>query len=445
MRYIDCGRRHEDETLGRWLVRQVPRDAVEVRCQTGFFRSDSLVLLTPLLEQAAAHQRLVRVLIGSNDQSTSRDDVRRLYKLLGLPRPNAEMAVVSFGGGAYFHPKVLHFRLADGTQLAYVGSANVTSSGVSGLHVEAGMLLDSRSGDSVEELGRIAAAVDAWFDERRPGLEIITAIGDLDRLVAEGILSETSVPRVVPSGGGSGGRPWRPGLKPLLVIPTAREPEPPPAPALPSIRGAAPRPDFPAYLLFRPGALGPTTGRDAVTGASLPSGAEGLIIRINRDSARHFFGGAGTSNVSIPVATLAPIRFGIFEGKHRRARAEFPLRIRHISSLGPLTVPVAETNVMSYGFAAGESGHGDIRMLVPAAVKTLADDIRQQGLPVPAAGDLALLEWPRQDSAEFRLTYMQMGSELGGRARELFDEAVAMHEVVGEGAAWLPSGLSPDW
>ncbi len=212
MRYIDSGRRHEDETLGRWLAHEVPRETVEVRWQSGFFRSDSLAVLAPLLEEAAANERLVRVLVGSNEQSTSRDDVRRLYELLGLPRANAQMGVVAFGGGAFFHPKVLHFRLADGSQLAYVGSANVTSSGISGLHVEAGVLLDSRRDDSLEELGRISAAIDAWFEEGRAGLEIISEIEDVDRLVADGVLRATPAPRVAPTGGAPRDRAARPGL-----------------------------------------------------------------------------------------------------------------------------------------------------------------------------------------------------------------------------------------
>jgi hypothetical protein len=51
-----------------------------------------------------------------------------------------------------------------------------------------------------------------------------------------------------------------------------------------------------------------------------------------------------------------------------------------------------ETNVMAYGFAPGESGHGDIRMLVPAAVKELRDEVNRAGLPIPAEGDVALLQ-----------------------------------------------------
>jgi hypothetical protein len=105
----------------------------------------------------------------------------------------------------------------------------------------------------------------------------------------------------------------------------------------------------------------------------------------------------------------------------------------------------ANTNVMAYGFAAGESGHGDVRMLVPAAVKNLRDDILYAGLPVPADGDLALLEWPTHADSVFRISFLERGSPLEQQAHQLFANATSNNELVGEGACWLPSGFSPQW
>ena len=75
------------------------------------------------------------------------------------------------------------------------------------------------------------------------------------------------------------------------------------APARTILLPAVPREGFPPYLLFAPGQGSPTQGAVALSGSSLPTGATGLIIRLNRDSARHFEGRPGTSNFSVPVPT----------------------------------------------------------------------------------------------------------------------------------------------
>ena len=54
----------------------------------------------------------------------------------------------------------------DGSEAAYVGSANLTPPGLS-LHVEAGILLDSNDGDPASILREIATAIDAWFTGSR--------------------------------------------------------------------------------------------------------------------------------------------------------------------------------------------------------------------------------------------------------------------------------------
>ena len=59
----------------------------------------------------------------------------------------------------YYHPKTCHVRRSDGSQSAYVGSANLTGNGAV-LHVEAGIALDSAEGDPEDVLSDIAAVVD---------------------------------------------------------------------------------------------------------------------------------------------------------------------------------------------------------------------------------------------------------------------------------------------
>ena len=456
MRYLDSGQRDPAQALGTWLQNVMLQDVEEVRWQSGFFAADALGIVQPSLESMARNDRTVRALIGSNDQSTVRRDVERLVALLGMPRRRAQLGVVSYRDG-YFHPKTFHVRRSDGSQAAYVGSANITGSGVASLHVEAGVTVDSREGDPAEILNEVASAVDFWFDTNPAGLYSVTTDNDIRRLVADGILAETALPRpVIPRPAEGEGAP-RPAagarLRPLIALPRIRdlvvetEPEAAEARVLRAVvLPVAPRDGFPPYLLFAPGLQTPTSGATALSGASLPRGAAGLIIRLNRDSARHFDGRGGTANFSVPVATLTTLRFGRYVGQYPRPRAEFTLRTRYIGLEHIIPGTATETNIMAYGYIPGEPGHKDVRMVIPASIRGLAEQIRQTGDQVPAEGDVALLEWPTANSAsEFRISFLDRRSGLFGQAQNIFRDAQNAGETVGTGACWLSPDLAPAW
>jgi hypothetical protein len=198
--------------------------------------------------------------------------------------------------------------------------------------------------------------------------------------------------------------------------------------------------------LFAPGQATPTHGIAALSGASLPTNVIGLIVRLNRDSARHFEGRPGTANISVPVASLSTFRFGLFPGRYPRPRAEFPLRIRYVSGQAAISLEPAETNIMAYGFIAGESGHGDVRMLVPGIVKTLAQRVRTARKQLPRDGDVALLEWPTaNDRGEFRLSFLERGSPWFRQAERLFQQSQDSNSTVGDGACWMLENFSAPW
>lgn len=456
MRYLDSGRREPAHALGTWLQAVMSPDVAEVRWQTGFFASDALGIIQPALAGLARNDQTVRALIGSNDQGTIRRDVERLVAMLGMPRHRARLGVISYRDG-FFHPKTFHVRRADGSQAAYVGSANLTGSGVASLHVEAGVTVDSRDGDSVQILNEVAGAVDFWFDASPAGLYAVETADDIERLVLEGVISEAPPLRatvVRPAAEGGAGRPMPANrLRPLLVIPRVRElvaeeaaEEGEVGRLREIVLPVAPREGFPQYLLFAPALVTPTTGVTALSGASLPMGAAGLIIRLNRDSARHFDGRLGTANISVPVATLSTLRFGLFPGAYKRPRAEFHLRIRYIDCDAVVPADPLETNIMAYGFIRGEAGHGDVRMLVPAGIRALAEHLNGAHREVPREGDVALLEWPTTNAAcEFRLSFLSRSCELFRQADALFRRAQEQNETVGAGACWMPLGFSQPW
>ena len=101
---------------------------------------------------------------------------------------------------------------------------------------------------------------------------------------------------------------------------------------------------------------------------------------------------------------------------------------------------------MAYGFIPGETGHGDVRMLVPARVKTLAARVTTAGRPLPREGNVALLEWPTIEGGyAVRLSFLDRDTEFFRRAMALFNEAQNTGTTVGEGACWLPRDFSPAW
>ena len=468
MRYIDSGTRSAEQALGYWLERVLTADITELRWQSAYFFIEGAGLFIPTLERLRRDEKTVRAIVGANLRTTLRNDIVWLVDAIGIPRESGALGVVSFAGGLY-HPKTYHVKRKDGSEAAYVGSANLTYPGVSGRNIEAGLVVDTRDGDSEEVLNSISAAIDFWFTGDREGFYPIVDLAAVAALHAAGILVDALPPRSdVPAeaAGGEvsaeitgdendalGGTPTvgtRASLAPLVTLPRVRARAPRQSTATTpqsASRGAqaVPRAGFPEHFLFAPTATQPTAGREALSGATLPSGAVGLIVRLNRDSARHFQGRSGTANMSIPVSTLSTIRFGIYSGRHVRPRAEFDLHVRYVPRSGNnIIAGVMSTAIMAYGYAADEVGHKDIRLLVPAGVRELNRKIAEAGHTVPDVDDLALLEWPTDGRADFRLTYLEQGSAEERAASSAFAAAQRNGELVGH-ASWLPAGLSPAW
>jgi HKD family nuclease len=458
LKYLDSGSRDPAHTLASWLDDTLNGDVAELRLQTGFFSLDGIGLLIPALEQCKQNDHPTKVLIGSNDASTLKDDVIGLIDAMGIPRDGAQLGIVSFGG-AFFHPKTYHLKRLDGSQAAFVGSANLTASGLA-LHVEAGIALDTRDGDAPHHLSQIAAAIDNWFAEQRAGMTLVTGLHSVDELVECGVLSLARPPRPVAPDrdAAAGGKPARPRLQRLYALPPVRPQAAQPAPqvaaavaALPAVHApivaslpSVPRHSFPPYLLFQPNAIGPTVGASALTGSLLSGGSAGLIIQLNKDSARHFMGRTGTANISIPVATVSTLRFGI-SGKHDRPTGMFDLHLRFLGDNLEIDGGTPKTSVMGYGYTAAETGHGDIRMLVPAAARTLGESIEAAGKNAPTIDDLAFLEWPTLQDPAFRLTFLDTQSAIYQQALNAFNSAAATGQLVGNGACWLAAGMSPSW
>ncbi len=221
MKYHDTGTRDPLEALSTWLQEVLNDEVSEFRVQTGYFSAKALGLILPILERAAQSNLLTYCLLGSNNASTQNIHVTKLFELLDMPRTNAHLGIVSFGTGL-FHPKVYHIRRNDGSQAAYVGSANLTREGLA-LNIEAAISLDTRHGDNESEISRIAAAIDGWFTvPHRPGFTFVDPLKVIEQLTVKGILSEKPLPKQ--TGSGIGPSTISPKLARLTTLPAVSMP-----------------------------------------------------------------------------------------------------------------------------------------------------------------------------------------------------------------------------
>lgn len=457
MRYIDSGTRHADQAVASWLQAELDGPVAELRIQSGFFSRDALRPFLGRFEAMIAANALIHIVIGSNDGQTIAEHVTELVQALALPRERSQLGVV-YLSGAYYHPKTLHLRRADGSQTAYVGSANFTLPGMAAKHVEAGVLLNTNDGDSAALLEQVASAADAWLVGDRPGVELVAGPDDVVRLLGEGVISAAPAPRPPRPTGVGGNVPARPTLAYLVNLQ-----QPAPAPGAPA--GAPPAgvpaaealveeglglpvtqhtPPYPPYMYFAPDTDQPTSGAAAVTGTGL-GGASGLIVRLSRDNDRHWRQAPGTANLSVPVSTASSIRFG-FYGDRQRPRAEFDLRLRYLDDEHQIIAPPENTGLMSYGYTPGDTGHADLRLVIPKPpVTAVRGQLVDLGLRLPVAGDLAILEWPTQIEPTYRMTVTNPASALGQSIAAAWEAAAVQSQLASRGACWLPADLSPAW
>jgi hypothetical protein len=120
--------------------------------------------------------------------------------------------------------------------------------------------------------------------------------------------------------------------------------------------------------------------------------------------------------------------------------------MRYLSRNQVLQADVAETNIMVYGFTPGDSGHGDVRLVIPKRpAEEIAELVEQHGLALPVDGDVAFLEWPTERRATFKLSLLERNSPLNETADQTLATANSKNQLVGQGACWLAPNMSPAW
>ena len=177
VQYIDTSSRDPAHALGSWLAGLSTQDITDFRFQSGYFTAKGLAPLARLFPFLCEHNLPTTCVLGSNGGETDPQDVNILLDFVGCPRTHARIAIVAYTTGLY-HPKVYHTTRADGSQAAYVGSANLTSPGISGLNIEAGIVLDTADGDPEPPLAEIVSTMDTWFCGAQDGVHLVDTRDD---------------------------------------------------------------------------------------------------------------------------------------------------------------------------------------------------------------------------------------------------------------------------
>ncbi len=228
MEYLDSGIRSNNKAVGHWLSQEVPSEQAHLRIKTGYFTLNGLGGLKGSIDHLVQNNLPITIALGANDKATIKSDVDALYTLIACSRPQAKLCVISCVGGL-FHPKVVHLTRTDGSQLAYVGSANVTPAGFNGSNIEAGILIDSRKGDPTNILDEIAASIDEWFVGTKTGVAFISGPATTQQLVTDGILGLVKQTSNAGTGAtGAGQSASKMALVPLVKFPSlsAKGPSP---------------------------------------------------------------------------------------------------------------------------------------------------------------------------------------------------------------------------
>lgn len=215
MDYLDGSTRNPTGALGHWIDSEVPNDISHLRFMSGYFSVNGLGAFSKIIASINSRGQPITAVIGSNDCETTKDDVEDYLGLVASPRKNVRTAIVSFSGGL-FHPKVYHLTRTDGSEFAYVGSANLTPFGVNSGNIEAGIIVDSRKGDTKAVLNQISNSIDSWFGSTAIGASLINTNADVANLVSIGIIGTIKPKRQSSGTGGTNSAVKKPTLSPLL-------------------------------------------------------------------------------------------------------------------------------------------------------------------------------------------------------------------------------------
>lgn len=291
MKLLDSGSRDPEDALASWFIAAAKDGIAGLYIQTGYFSIGSLDLLVSTCSAEALLSCEVQILIGSNDPRTYGADVLQLSQLLGIPRDKAKLAVIAFADGLY-HPKAYLIRRKDGSLTAYIGSANLTTSGLA-KNVELGIVLDTKVSKDVN-LTALFTSMDRWFKKGKPeGIHLISDAKDVQSLIDSGVLSATPPPPKIFGPYVEGKLPTLPKLKPLVKWPKLASSTPQTAGMSLDLANPASGVGHPVVTLkLDETKIGTVLIAETTQGRP---GSSGHQVDLKKDIAESYFGGVSTT------------------------------------------------------------------------------------------------------------------------------------------------------
>jgi hypothetical protein len=373
VQYLDTGDRDPDHTLFRWLA---PRLATAryFGFQTGYFSADGVFPFEADLRRIVASGGAVRAVIGANEDSIRSSDVTYLLAL--VDGSHASSVAIVAAEDVLMHTKAYYIEAADGSRSAYVGSANLTGSGLAS-NIEAGVVLES-SGVAASVLDEIKVAIEAWLTGSRPNAEVIS-LSDVPQLVADGVFDVPRPPRPQASARGRRRRLRRfPRLGSILSLPRRRRSR---AISRPAHRAPAPTP---------------------------PPGLTPIVKQLSaRQDTKGFRGEVGTPYVALPseLASSLPL---VPSGRRSDPKMDVEIRARYVEYPTEVITSGADAPNITFVGAGGPSpSHRDLRLnLSKAIVDGLRYVAHSHGFDPPQPNDPLVIEFLGRGDV-LRLTFVR--------------------------------------
>lgn len=413
VRYLDSGSRRPADTLYTWLLKVLP-DATYVGCQTGYFAYDGIYPLETHFVNLLHRPGELRLVVGANESSIRKADLEDVLDLFDqAPGNHLKSIVVAAADDVLMHPKTFYVERADGTKHAFIGSANLTHSGLS-RNIEAGLAIDSVN-DPAAPFQDIRAAIEKWHLVSTANAHRVTR-KNLSKLVADGVLDQPRPPRApqVPKIRQNRAKTF-PSLGAILRLP--RKPRPV-APTTPVKRSATPAP---APL----GTLG-----------TLPNGAVGIIKRLTRLDTKGFNGGTGTLYIALPrvLATNLPMTPS---GQNQEPRVDVSVEARIDTVPGEVVLSgPSPTNITHVGAGTPATSHTDLRFNYLTAVKRGIEGLASaNSVKAPKEDDLVAIEFIA--GVRLRVTFVTEQSAITSLT-PLLDQR-------GNSWGWLPPAIIAPW
>lgn len=413
MRYLDSASRDPADTLYTWLDDVLP-DATYFGCQTGYFAYDGIFPLESHLVDLLTRSGQLRLVVGANEGSLRSVDLEDVLDLFDkAPGNAAKSLILAAADDVLMHSKTYYVERSDSSRHAFIGSANLTHSGLS-RNIETGIAIDSTTSPGAP-FDEIRAAIEYWHATPPKNARHVTR-ASLGQLVADGVVDQVRPRRPSRSPRDRRARAVVfPALGAILRLPRKKRAVAPQTPVTPP----ATPPQVPSGTL-----------------ATLPGGAVGVIKRLTALDTKGFNGGTGTLYIALSYELADYLPMSPY-GKNTEPRVDVSVEARIDTVPGEVVLSGSSpTNITHVGAGGSTTSHSDLRFNYLTAVKRGIEDLAAaHNVRTPDEGDLVAMEFDA--GVRVRVTFITEPASIANLT-PLLDRR-------GNGWGWLPPSVLAPW